>query len=61
MLILILLNFPNPSLRLEKKRNLENIEELELEHEILERQSRHFAHYHRKKWDLTRHYFGNRS
>ncbi len=35
--------------RLEKKRILENIEELELEHEILERQSRHFAQHHRKK------------
>lgn len=35
--------------RLEKKRILENIEELELEHEILERQSRHFAEHHRKK------------
>ncbi len=35
--------------RLEKKRILENIEELELEHEILERQSRYFAQHHRKK------------
>ncbi len=35
--------------RLEKKRILENIEELELEHQILERQSRHFAQHHRKK------------
>ncbi len=35
--------------RLEKKRILENIEELELEHEMLERQSRHFAQHHRKK------------
>ena len=34
--------------RLEKKRILENIEELELEHEMLERQSRHFAQHHRK-------------
>ena len=61
MLIPILLSLPKAPIRLEKKRILENIEELELEHEMLERQSRHFTHHHRKKWNLTRHYFGSRS
>ena len=61
MLFPILLSLPNAPFRLEKKRILENIEELELEHEMLERQALHFAHHHRKKWDLTRHYFGSRS
>ena len=49
MLIPILLSLLNAPFRFEKKRILENIEELEFNHEILKRQALHFAQHHRKK------------